>query len=132
VAGPLCTVEDVEALAGSTVPPADRPRVERLIEFATAVVARACLPLPATVPAEVALVTARLVVRQVANPAGATNESLAGYAVVFSSEGLVLTDEDRTLLGPWADPNAKGGRQGAYSVPTPAAHRWVWPAPVTP
>jgi hypothetical protein len=117
---PLCTIEDVEALAGTLVPVEEQPRIDRLIEMASSVVAGACVTLPAATPGVVVLVTARLVVRQVANPSQASSEDVAGYRVNYGAgHGLMLTAEDRAQLGEWYDPTTSP-RQGAYSVLTPS------------
>jgi hypothetical protein len=115
----LCTIADVEALSGVPVPPDAEERVGRLIELASAVVVDACIGLPAQTPDTVATVTATLVVRQMANPTGATSEALGTWRVGYKPTGLVLTDDDRAALGPWAKPEAG---TGAYSVWTPSPY----------
>lgn len=98
----LCTVADVEALSGVSTAPADAARVDRLIEMASALVAAACRqPLPVPSPAEVAMVTASLVVRQIANPTALVREGIAGYSADYGP-GMELTEADRAALGNWA------------------------------
>src|SRR5215467_12818483 len=113
----LCTVADVEALAGYTIPVDQTDRVETLIGFASAAVAAVCRsPLPDPPPATVTLVTAQLVVRQLANPTQLHNETIGAYQAGYGPAGMQLTDADIELLGTWAI--AMVGRR-AYSVMTP-------------
>jgi hypothetical protein len=114
----LCTTADIEALAGWTIPPEQQANVARLIEMASAVVGNACLkPLPDPTPDEVALVTAQLVVRQLANPVQADTEQIGQYRASFKSTAMALTDSDYDTLGSWAAPPV--GRR-AYSSWTPS------------
>ena len=115
----LCTVADVEAVAGHPITPEETPRVERLIVFASAAVEAGCVPLPAPVPDLVSSVTAQLVVRQMANPAAVKSEGLGAWRASYNGPALALTDADRDQLGPWAKPEA-GAR--AYSVWTPSPY----------
>jgi hypothetical protein len=118
----LCTIADVEALAGYSIP-SDQPtqdRVTRLIQFASAIVGGACIsPLPDPAPDQVALVAAQLVVRQLANPTAAHNETIGAYQVGYGTAGMQLTDEDYDALGSWGVP-ATG--RAAYSVFTPSPY----------
>jgi hypothetical protein len=118
----LCTVADVEALAGYPIP-GDQPtqdRVERLIQFASAIVGGACIsPLPIPTPDEIAMVTAQLVVRQLANPTAAHNETIGAYQVGYGTPGMQLTDDDYDALGAWG--SLATGRS-AYSVFTPSPY----------
>ena len=115
----LCTISDVEALAGYTIPTGEEARVGTLIGMASAVVADSCVTLPTTTPELVTLVTAQLVVRQLANPTQATSEAIGAYHVGYAATGMMLTAADFELLGPWAKPST--GR-GAYSVFTPSPY----------
>jgi hypothetical protein len=113
----LCTTADIEALAGWTIPPDQQANVDRLIEMASAVVANACIPLPDPTPDEVALVTAQLVVRQLANPVQADTEQIGQYRASFKSTTIALTATDYDTLASWASPPV--GRR-AYSTWTPS------------
>lgn len=113
----LCTIADVEALAGYDIPDDQHQRVDTLIGFASAVVAESCVQLPTPPPEVVTLVTAQLVVRQLANPTAASSETIGAYQVGYGPPGMQLTDADYDLLGTWLAPTP--GR-GAYSVWTPS------------
>ena len=119
----LCTTADVEALSGAPVTEADQPRVDRLIEMASALVGNVTGELPDPVPAEVAMVTANLVVRQMANPTGLVSEGIAGYSAAYGA-GMALTDADLAALGPWLRPDLAG--KGVVSVPLTRTSAW-WP-----
>ena len=113
----LCAITDVEALAGTTVPTDEVDRVNRLIELSSSVVANACVTLPSPTPDNVALVTATMVVRQLANPSGAVSEMIAGYRAAHKGGAFELTDDLYRLLGPWA---AAVPGKAAFSVFTPS------------
>jgi hypothetical protein len=122
----FASVADVEALSGAVVAAEDVPRVQRLLEMASAVVGEATVALPDPPPNVVVLVTAQLVVRQVANPAGAVQEDLAGFRVGYGAPGMALTAADEETLGRWF--SASQGAKRCYSVLTPG---WAY-CPVEP
>jgi hypothetical protein len=115
----LCAVSDVEALAGFTIPSDQTARVNTLIEMASAVVAAACVPLPAVTPTNVSTTTAGMVVRTLANPTEADKEGLGTYNVSYTAPNMTLTDADYARLGAWV---AVEPGHAAYSVMTPSPY----------
>jgi hypothetical protein len=114
----LCTVADVEALLGYTIPLDQVPRVETLIGMASGVVGDLVVipPAPATTPPAVAYVTASLVVRTMANPGQLTSEAIGTYKASYGA-GMALSESDLDALGPWM-PLQPGQRTFNACVPT--------------
>jgi hypothetical protein len=129
---PYCTPEQVAALLGVPVESLPQPQTDELIAMASSVLDSYLCGVPEPVPGAVSYVCASLVVRQSSNPAGITSEAVSGYRVSYAAGatgGLVPTEGDLELLGPWLCAGA-GETTGtrAYTTTTPLAGSGAcWP-----
>lgn len=118
MAGPLATVDDVEAV-WRPLDADERPQAERLLALASSLVrtrVRSVDDRVATDPAFADVVTtvvAGVVVRVLVNPDGLTQRSEGPFSATFStgSGRLYLTAEDVAALSP------RVALGGVYSVP---------------
>ena len=124
----LCTISDVEALLGYSIPADQTPRVQTLIGMASSVVG-AYVGEPEPVPAAVAYVTASLVVRTLANPGQLTSEAIGTYRASYG-QAMALTETDKEALEPWM-PSIPGQRTFNACVPSapPCDEGYVIPPP---
>lgn len=118
----LAPLSALEARLHEPLSDADRPRAERCLHDASALVRAEGRPswTEDTAPAEVLTVVLTAARRDFLNPAGFDSENLGEYGYRMSAVGVYLTDEEKRIVK--AAAARGGGWSGTGSVRTPSAY----------